>query len=298
MEIFSLNGPSSIRLFFKSRSRLYFLLTFQFHFCVLVSLMAKVALLAHPHTIGTTCTFEKGFEKDCVLWSFINSNQSYLQVYNNTSYFDNSNTSTKLLMDNFRIIMSGDDITPNHYAYYHLSNDMVTDSPVAMIVSSFFAHTDTQCELRFRFHVRADARASGAGLLVTTEQLSLRHSFSHSKESASHGNQAMEEEDEADWIRPILRERFEPDTSTSASEIWTLGRVLLGQFNFPTRIRIECHPSSLTMSEFGALIVECSIDDLHLVNCAGKYHFLFVLLSKLEFMPWFRSLKFTCDNMN
>uniref|UniRef100_A0A1I8BMA5 Uncharacterized protein n=1 Tax=Meloidogyne hapla TaxID=6305 RepID=A0A1I8BMA5_MELHA len=191
---------------------------------------------------------------------------------------------------------------------------MVTDSPVAMIVSSFFAHTDTQCELRFRFHVRADARASGAGLLVTTEQLSLRHSFSHSKESASHGNQAMEEEDEADWIRPILRqyfllawsilwsklirERFEPDTSTSASEIWTLGRVLLGQFNFPTRIRIECHPSSLTMSEFGALIVECSIDDLHLVNCAGKYHFLFVLLCKLEFMPWFRSLKFTCDNMN
>jgi len=46
---------------------------------------------------------------------------------------------------------------------------------------------------------------SGAGLLVTTEQLSLRRSFSNSKESTSNGNQAMDEEDEADWIRPILR---------------------------------------------------------------------------------------------
>jgi len=34
----------------------------------------------------------------------------------------------------------------------------MTESHVAMIVSPFFAHTDTQCELRFRFNVKADSR--------------------------------------------------------------------------------------------------------------------------------------------
>uniref|UniRef100_A0A915M3Z3 receptor protein-tyrosine kinase n=1 Tax=Meloidogyne javanica TaxID=6303 RepID=A0A915M3Z3_MELJA len=187
-------------------------------------------------------------------------------MHNNT-YFDNSNTSTTLSIYSFRI-MGGHDINSNHYAYYRFSNDM-TGSHVAMIVSPFFAHTDTQCELRFRFNLRADSR-SGAGLLVTTEQLSLRRSFSNSKESTSNGNQAMDEEDEADWIRPILRERFEPDTSTDASLIWSHGRVLLGQFDFPTRIRIECHPSTIAMSDVGVLNVECKIDDLHLINCAEK----------------------------
>nr|CAD2183110.1 unnamed protein product [Meloidogyne enterolobii] len=264
MKIISLIEPSFIRLFVKFRLQLYILLLSQAHFCIFVSLMSKV--LALPYTIGKTCTFEKGFEEDCAMWNFVNSRQSYLQMHNNT-YFDNSNTSTTLSIYNFRI-MGGHDINSNHYAYYRFSNDM-TGSHVAMIVSPFFAHTDTQCELRFRFNLRADSR-SGAGLLVTTEQLSLRRSFSNSKESISNGNQAMDEEDEADWIRPILRERFEPDTSTDASLIWSHGRVLLGQFDFPTRIRIECHPSTIAMSDVGVLNVECKIDDLHLINCAEK----------------------------
>ena len=46
--------------------------------------------------------------------------------------------------------------------------------------------------------------ASGAGLLVTTEQLPLRRSFINSKESNSHGNPSLEEEEE--WTRPILRQ--------------------------------------------------------------------------------------------
>ncbi|CAK5025320.1 unnamed protein product [Meloidogyne enterolobii] len=264
MEIISLIEPSFIRFFVKFRLQLYILLLSQAHFCIFVSLMSKV--LALPHTFGRTCTFEKGFEEDCALWNFVNSKQSYLQMHNNT-YFDNNNTSTTLSIYNFRI-MGGHDINSNHYAYYRFSNDM-NESHVAMIVSPFFAHTDTQCELRFRFNLRADSR-SGAGLLVTTEQLSLRRSFSNSKESTSNGNQAMDEEDEADWIRPILRERFEPDTSTDASAIWSHGRVLLGQFDFPTRIRIECHPSTTAMSDGGVLNVECKIDDLHLINCAEK----------------------------
>jgi hypothetical protein len=56
---------------------------------------------------------------------------------------------------------------------------------------------------------------------------------------------------------------------------WAQARVPLGQFNFPTRIRVECHPSigasdaQQQMEGDSTLNVECSVDDLQLINCAG-----------------------------
>jgi hypothetical protein len=47
---------------------------------------------------------------------------------------------------------------------------------------------------------------SGPGLLVTTQQVPLGRLFINSKESNAHGNLPLEDGEEEDWTRPILRQ--------------------------------------------------------------------------------------------
>ncbi|KAL3083152.1 hypothetical protein niasHS_010954 [Heterodera schachtii] len=222
----------------------------------------------HGEVSSPLCSFESA--GDCPYWTFANSAElsptHSHQSLGASPQTDNNGTAQSFrhgsLSDNFYVVLSGGGSASNHYATRQIvaaSAKQSAEEPIAMLVSPFFGRTAPQCELLFRYRLLGQR---GAELLVATEQLSLR---------SLHPDSPQEEDD--DWTRPTLRARFE--VNAASGEPWSHARVGIGTFGFPTRIRVECHPPQLFDGQNSnsedpieaELRVECSVDDLELVNC-------------------------------
>lgn len=96
---------------------------------------------------------------------------------------------------------------------------------------------------------------TGSELIVTTEHLEHR---------ALLGNNIEEDDEADDWVRPTIMALFKPIRDDH--EQWTQSNVSIGKFEYPTRIRIECHTAQ-QQRDPSLLNVECNVDDIDLVNC-------------------------------
>ncbi|KAI6236814.1 Tyrosine-protein kinase receptor [Aphelenchoides besseyi] len=239
----------------KNRSKDYYLLDL-FHRpvkcfspCTTMTPIAPATMVCSGHQ---TNTFERGSEN--ALWTFVNSNQiadslaeSKHAYTTGSQYVPPKKTAHK--DDNFRVVVGSGQNHSNHYAYY--SSHKPTGI-VPMIVSAYFQHTSSACELVFKHRIHGVA---GAELVVSTQHLERRAILREDEE---------DEEEAADWVRPTLHANFKP--IRDGDDKWTNSRVSVGQIFYPTRVRIECH-SAQQQKDPATQNVECNVDDIKMVNC-------------------------------
>ncbi|KAI6189699.1 Tyrosine-protein kinase receptor [Aphelenchoides bicaudatus] len=201
-------------------------------------------------------TFEKNSQNE--LWTLVNSEEidkSLLASKHShmfaTPYDIPTKSTPESRENNFRIVVGSVLNATNHYAYF---SSREPKSIVPMVVSTYFQHTSSSCELSFRYRLHG---ITGSELIVSTQ---------HLEHQALLVNNHEEEAEEAaeDWIRPTLRASFKPVRDDN--EQWITTRVPIGQTVYPSRIRIECHTAQ-QQRDTSLLNVECNVDDIQLVNC-------------------------------
>ncbi|CAD5224586.1 unnamed protein product [Bursaphelenchus okinawaensis] len=182
------------------------------------------------------CNFENG--QTCELWKFTNSKD--VKADGKTVKFNKN--------ENFRVVVGSGFNNSNHYAYFSSAEPKKF---IPMVISLYFQHTVSTCELVFRHQVHG---LPGAELLVTTQHLD------HKPMLEFEDN----DEEKEDWVRPTFRASYRP--TREGQERWVQSRVPVGQILYPTRIRIECH-SAKQQKDNSVQNVECRVDDIQLENC-------------------------------